>query len=113
MSRATETISADRLRIRLKARNTPKILGQGAAGGADYRGALALGLRFFYGCSAERALRPNAALEEITKAYSRECHRDASGAWRELVARVCWVSVGQLLKGRYTSAFNNREQMSF
>ena len=71
MSRATETISADRLRISLKARNTPKILGWGAVGGAQYRGALTAGLRFFYGCSGVRALRHNAALEEITKAYSR------------------------------------------
>ncbi|GIT27636.1 MAG: hypothetical protein CM1200mP41_36800 [Gammaproteobacteria bacterium] len=67
MSRATETLSADRLRIRLKARNTPKILGQGAAGGADYRGAFAPGLRFFYGGSAVRALRHSAALEEKPK----------------------------------------------
>jgi len=71
MSRATEIISADRLRISLKARNTPKILGQGAAGGAQYRGALTVGPWFFGGCSAARERRHNAALQEITKGYGR------------------------------------------
>ena len=72
MSRATEIISADRLRISLKARNTPKILGQGAAGGAQYRGASTVGLSFFGGRSAARELRHKPALQEITKGHVRE-----------------------------------------